>query len=116
MNTEATSNVIPKSLLISFIRLWPHADVSEDWKNATVTFTFKRDKKKYLKHYRVGSLISIPGKLMEQTILETRVEYEFEMYPCGKEGKRSLDYIWKNIASSSREMILPLCLALVGHI
>lgn len=51
------SNVIVKPLLISFGRSWPLRKVPEDWKKATVTFIFKRDRKEDLKHYRVDSLI-----------------------------------------------------------
>lgn len=34
-------------------------------------FIFKRDKKEHLEHYRVHSLILVPGKVRDQMFLET---------------------------------------------
>ncbi|PKU48721.1 hypothetical protein llap_1045 [Limosa lapponica baueri] len=45
-------------------------EVSEDWRKTNATPVFKKGKKENLGNYRQGSLTSIPGKVMEQLILE----------------------------------------------
>jgi len=45
-------------------------EVSEDWRIATVTPVFIKGKKENLRNKRPVSLISIPGKLMEQLVLD----------------------------------------------
>jgi len=44
--------------------------VPEDWKKANVTPTFKKGKKEDQGNQRLVSLTSIPGKMMEQLIIE----------------------------------------------
>ena len=43
----------------------------EDWRKANVTSIFKKGKKENPGNYRLFSLSSVPGKVMEQLILET---------------------------------------------
>ncbi|GAB0189194.1 mitochondrial enolase superfamily member 1 [Grus japonensis] len=45
-------------------------EVPEDWRKASVTPVFKKGKKEDPGNYRPVSLTSIPGKVMEQLILE----------------------------------------------
>jgi len=44
--------------------------VPEDWRKANVTPVFKKGKKEDPGNYRPVSLTSIPGKVMEQLILD----------------------------------------------
>ncbi|GAB0178956.1 mitochondrial enolase superfamily member 1 [Grus japonensis] len=46
------------------------AEVPEDWRKANVTPVFKKGKEEDTGNYRPVSLISIPGKVMEQLILD----------------------------------------------
>ncbi|GAB0190397.1 mitochondrial enolase superfamily member 1 [Grus japonensis] len=63
------ADVIAKLLSIIFERSWRTGEVPEDWRKASVTLVFKKGKKEDLGNYRPVSLISIPGKVMEQLIL-----------------------------------------------
>ena len=45
-------------------------EVTEDWRKVNVTPVFKKGKKEDSGNYRPVSLTSIPGKMMEQLILE----------------------------------------------
>ena len=46
--------------------------VLEDWRTANVTSVFKKGKKDNLGSYRLASLTSIPGKVMEQLVLDLK--------------------------------------------
>jgi len=48
--------------------------VPEDWRKASVTPIFKKGKKEDPGNYRPVSLTSIPGKMMEQLILEVIIK------------------------------------------
>jgi len=64
------ADVIADPLSITFERSWRTGEVPEDWRKANVIPIFKKGKKKDPENYRPVSLPSIPGKVMEQLILE----------------------------------------------
>ena len=57
-------------LSIMFERSWRTGEVPEDWRRANVIPIFKKGKKEDSGNYRLVSLTSIPGKVMEQLILD----------------------------------------------
>ncbi|KFV79947.1 hypothetical protein N308_11790, partial [Struthio camelus australis] len=64
------ADVIARPLSIILERSWRSGEVPEDWKKACVSPVFKKGKKEEPGNYRPVSLTSIPGKVMEQLILE----------------------------------------------
>jgi len=68
------ADVIAEPLSISFERSWRTGEVPEDWRKASVTPVFKKGKKEDPGNYRLVSLTSIPGKVMEQLILEAIIK------------------------------------------
>ncbi|GAB0182767.1 mitochondrial enolase superfamily member 1 [Grus japonensis] len=54
---------------IIFERSWRTGEVSEDWRKANVTPVFKKGRKEDAGNYRPVSLISTPGKGMEELVL-----------------------------------------------
>jgi len=62
--------VIAEPLSIIFERSWRTGEVPEDWRKVSVSPVFKNYKKKDPGNYRPTSLTSIPGKVMEQLILD----------------------------------------------
>uniref|UniRef100_A0A8C3C0J2 Reverse transcriptase domain-containing protein n=1 Tax=Cairina moschata TaxID=8855 RepID=A0A8C3C0J2_CAIMO len=64
------AEVIVKPLSIIFERFWRKGEVPEDWRIANVTLVFKKGKKEDLGKYRPVSLTSVPGKVLEQLILD----------------------------------------------
>jgi len=64
------ADVIAEPLSIIFERSCRTGEVPEDWRKACVTPIFKKGEKEDPGNYRPFSLTSIPGKLMEQIILE----------------------------------------------
>jgi len=68
------ADVIAEPLSIIFERSWRTGEVPEYWRKANVTPIFKKDKKEDPGNYRPVSLTSIPGKMMEQFMLEVIIK------------------------------------------
>ncbi|PKU45229.1 rna-directed dna polymerase from mobile element hypothetical protein [Limosa lapponica baueri] len=64
------ADVIAKPLSIIFERSWRTEEVPEDWRKANVIPVLKKSRKEDPGNYRPVSLISIPGKVIEQLILD----------------------------------------------
>jgi len=70
------ADVIAEPLSIIFERSWRTGQVPKDWRKANVIPIFKKGKKEDPANYRPVSLTSIPGKVMEQLILEVIKQVE----------------------------------------
>ncbi|GAB0179183.1 mitochondrial enolase superfamily member 1 [Grus japonensis] len=92
---------VARPLSIIFEKSWQSGEVPADWKRGNITPIFKKGEKEDPGNYRLVSLTSVPGKIMEQTLLETMLRHmENKEVTANMASGRATDIIYLDLCKA----------------